>query len=381
MEADVYRTLMRFFFQYQTDILLCVQDKIIVGTINKRIIEELMSDLSHAKTSQEIPIHNISSQDETLEALFHHGVMVNNQKVLPVVDKTGNFIALWSKSEILGSSLQNQNLNSIDRAKEKDQVKTDLQSKDFMPAEVAPIKPEVRFRISNTLENNVKTQANKHPEETSSHYDTDYVSIKTLEALPIPMLAVDTKGEVLFYNQDWVNLQQHNKDILGVKSLMRVTRDLMAKMAFDGNLEIDSILNLPASPEGYSLKMKSILGDHDEYRRVIGYIFWIENMAAQNSSVNETKEAISKTPGKTNISKNQFNEESNKSYMGKTLIDLLEIEEKKIMQWAMEESGHNKSNAAMLLGIPRQTFSYRFHKLFDEKPSNKSSGKTTKKHL
>jgi DNA-binding protein Fis len=403
MEVNVYRNLMRVFFQYQTDTLLCVRDKIVIGTIDKRGIEELMSDLSHVKTAQEIPVNKITTQEQTLEALLYRGIMVNDQKIIPVVDNKGNFVALWSKTEILTTTLQFANLATpgFDKTRETSHAQKEAFNaeqnltpegrfakefikENFKAAVVAPVKPEVRFKISSSLENNVRSQAEKHSESKNiNHHDSDYVSIKTLEALPIPMLAVDTKGEVLFYNQDWVSLQQQNKEILGVKKLMNVSRDIMAKMAFDGDLEIDSILKLPNAPGGYSLQMKSIQGDHETPVRVIGYIFWAEHRYSENPDLPKTGAAKiaseNALPVETKIDENLKTFEHRQSYTGKTLIELLEIEEKKIIRWAMDETGHNQSNAAMLLGIPRQTFSYRYHKLFDEKPSGKSSTKSAKR--
>jgi|GEM_PF-2281792 len=387
MEAGVFRNLMRTFFQYQADALLCVQQSQIVGVIHKRVIEELMSDLSHADTIREIPMHMIHSRDEAHELFLRHGIEVNERKVLPVVDTGGIFTALWTKKEILQTSIAgHENGEDADPVTEKtlaeEKFTKELVDEILKPATVAPVKPEIRFQIATALENNVKNIARDNSpeksgfekssnvnEKNSRFHDADYVSIKTLEALPIPMLALDTRGEVLFYNQDWVKLQQQNRETLGVKRLMRVTRDIMAKMAFDGNLEIDSVLNLPDSPPGYLLQMKSILGDDEPRARVIGYIFWIEH-ASRPAPPGHTPQATADAP-----QKKKSPAQTGPDYSGKTLVELLEAEEKKIIQWAMEHTGHNQSNAAMLLGIPRQTFSYRYHRLFDEKPSGKSSGK------
>ena len=371
-EQNIYRNLMRNFFQFQTDTLLCVHEDIIAGTIDKRAIEELMSDLVQTE-NQEIPVQKFFSGEDALEALVHRGILVNNQKAIPAVDNNGIFIALWSKAEIL----KHITSNAPDVKKD-----SDYESLPKIPEKtnkVDPVKPEIRVQISSAQKNNEikKTQQilnSSSAETTSTHFpDSDYVSIKTLETLPIPMLAVDTRGEVLFYNQDWINLQQREKNSLGVKTLMRTSRDLMAKMAFDGNLEIDSVLHIPGAPEGYSLQMKSILGDNEPVARAIGYLFWIEHNPSQNSSGKKPEREKS---SQTKIHpENDPADEPRKDYMGKTLIELLEMEEKKIIRWAMDEADQNQSNAAMLLGIPRQTFSYRYHKLFDLKSTDTKSRK------
>ena len=43
--------------------------------------------------------------------------------------------------------------------------------------------------------------------------------------------------------------------------------------------------------------------------------------------------------------------------------EILAAEEARAMAWAMAEANDNQSDAALLLGIPRQTFNYRYRKL------------------
>ena len=55
--------------------------------------------------------------------------------------------------------------------------------------------------------------------------------------------------------------------------------------------------------------------------------------------------------------------EGSAEFSGKTLPDILAAEEARAMAWAMAEANGNQSDAALLLGIPRQTFNYRYRKL------------------
>ena len=58
------------------------------------------------------------------------------------------------------------------------------------------------------------------------------------------------------------------------------------------------------------------------------------------------------------------NEAKSSGFLGRTLPDIVSQEEKRAILWALEQAGGNRSNAAMLLGIPRQTFSYKMQKYF-----------------
>ncbi len=63
----------------------------------------------------------------------------------------------------------------------------------------------------------------------------------------------------------------------------------------------------------------------------------------------------------------------NTEFSGRTLPEILAAEEARAMAWAMREANENQSDAALLLGIPRQTFNYRYRKLM--RMQNKSKNK------
>lgn len=450
MENNPLRVLLRVFFQYQTSVLLYLENHYIAGVVEKKTAEEIMSDLSDVRQTSSIPFKKMTNEEELLNLFYRYAIEKDHQKVMPVVDQSAHFVGLWNKSEILQSlpqpakagkvSVPNVSVSGVSgpgisftEKPEKQAGVAFAESPVEVPVEVKETekkpRPEVQVKVnpdplSQDHRNNdrsadsLKPDAKSASSAESSRADSkradqknisaagleqtenppedeneEYIIVKTLEALPIPMLAVNTKGEVLFYNQDWVNLQKKNKNHLGVKNIMNITRDLMAKMAFDGSLEIDSVLSIPNPPQGYRISMRSILSEPVKISQVMGYVFWAEqepefivpenapqntlentigsnresNREKDNGSVQSTShEAVSEAALE---SVQDINGE--KSYSGKTLIDLLQEEEKKIMAWAMQETGGNQTNAAMLLGIPRQTFSYRYHKLFDSKMTKK----------
>ncbi|MDH4199536.1 MAG: hypothetical protein OEV66_04065 [Spirochaetia bacterium] len=364
MENNPYRALMRIFFQFQASAVLYLEENTIAGIIEKKTIEELMSDLSQSRINMSLPVKRFSSSGESIEALISQGAMLENQQAIPVVDHNINYVGLWTRADILKSiSSTNIHPKSADLSEnmpEKSKVKDDAKKEENLEQPRPEVKISTMAESNSNSANKIReANAEKDNSEDEILIDSNYITIKTLEALPIPMVALDTRGEVLFYNKDWVNLQKKFKDSLGVSGLMRISRDLMAKLAFEGILQIDSVLELPGSPKGYQIKMKSILGDAKNQSKVFGYVFWAEIVPEQSAH-----------PGAIGTKHASFDTEKHSpdiEYSGKTLVELLHDEERKIMQWAMAQTGDNQSNAAMLLGIPRQTFSYRYHKLFSKK--------------
>jgi len=179
------------------------------------------------------------------------------------------------------------------------------------------------------------------------------LAVLTLETLPLPMVAIDTAGSVIFYNKDWEDDYASRVDN---EFLLDEAKSLMAKKALAGSLEVKKTLDLPNILPKKLVRMKAmrseVLNDNNvPVMRTIGYLFWID----------DSKVALIDSHSREEIT--TFSED--KQYLGSTLPDILAEEEKKAISWAMNESDNNITNAAMLLGIPRQTLSYKYHKLFD----------------
>lgn len=392
MEKNQYQSLLRILYRYQSETLLVYETGLIQGLVSKHRLEEQLSDLSHAGSDFTLPATPAEMEDVLL-AISKSTLIENNRKALPVIDNNGKFLGLWDQPQILRTAVDLSQSHSVSSNNEKPeslktipQESSNQSSQGFINSdikiEVKETNNEIDLQMESTNRPPGKSRGdeNKKTINENDFSSAEYISIKTLESLPIPMLAVDTKGAALFYNQDWVELQKQNREILGIKKIMDTAKDLMAKLAFDGELEITSILELPTKLIDHELKMRSILDDTRNRPEVIGYIFWTENR--KKEVIKEIiKEVIKEIPQKrpsgefkknTSIDETHRRESNQeKKYLGKTLVELLREEEKKILLWAMNEADGNQSNAAMLLGIPRQTFSFRYNKILTNKMSNK----------
>lgn len=309
----------------------------VAGIIWKDDVEEKMSDLSVTNVVQRPPVVKISGLDQLIELYQAEGVKVENEKVLPVVDEQGGFVGLWNRAQLV-------------RVWER------------MPEVKKWAPPAVSISVPEMAEAGIKAMSAKRvmpkhiagkAEQQRAKLHQEEISVLALEALPIPLLAVDTSGNVLFYNQDWRATVK-----LDVSLVMKTARSVMADRAFSGDIGVDSIFDLDGLAENVLIKMKAMTvtsKDNVGRERAMGYLFWVEEGESFGASEAESKRSERVAA---------FDEFDTKRFQGRTFHEIMIEEEKRVLAWAMDETGDNQSNAAMLLGLPRQTFSYRYKKLF-----------------
>ena len=122
-----------------------------------------------------------------------------------------------------------------------------------------------------------------------------------------------------------------------------VASTVVMMRAMEGGLEHDETIDIRGILRSRVIKVRPIRPDSEDVMPA-GYLFWLEPAPLDNHQY----------PG---------TEKNAATYSGRTLPEILEDEERRALIWAMEQAGGNQSNAAMLLGIPRQTFSYKWKKL------------------
>lgn len=216
------------------------------------------------------------------------------------------------------------------------------------PQQSRPLPKSVAFSSPRP---NIKTEP---PEK---FLDQGRLAIITMEALPLPMLACDTLGNELFFNHDWDFFYRQKKEILNKHVLLEEAKAIMVKKAKEGSLNAQTPLWIEKFSAynavekrfiGYDVFLKAIRLDTDEgQEKTIGYLFYILPQLNAKQEVHDTKDQ--------------------QSYLGRTLPEIVAEEEKKALRWAYLQAGENQSNAAMLLGIPRQTYSYKFNKYFKKR--------------
>lgn len=175
------------------------------------------------------------------------------------------------------------------------------------------------------------------------------LAINTLAALELPLMACDGSGLQLFHNRAFGELRRRFAASLDSGELVKKAKDAIADSALKGDLDIDRPVRLRAHLSGQAVFCKAIRDFDNPAARAQGYIFWLEPVAAPASLAADFSAG---TDGN--------------GFAGRTLPEILAAEESRAMAWAMREANGNQSDAALLLGIPRQTFNYRFRKLARE---------------
>ena len=173
------------------------------------------------------------------------------------------------------------------------------------------------------------------------------MAINTLAALDIPLLACHGSGTEIFHNRAFQDIRLRDAMHLKTEDLVARAKDAIAESALKGDLDIDKAVRLRQAPRGYECFCKAIRDYENPSSRAFGYIFWLVPAAPVPAEATALYSAA----------------EGSAEFTGKTLPDILAAEEARAMAWAMAEANGNQSDAALLLGIPRQTFNYRYRKL------------------
>ena len=173
------------------------------------------------------------------------------------------------------------------------------------------------------------------------------MAINTLAALDIPLLACHGSGTEIFHNRAFQDIRLRDAIHLKTDDLVARAKDAIAESALKGDLDIDKAVKLRQAPRGFECYCKAIRDYENPASRAFGYIFWL----------------VPTSPAPAGTTALYSAAEGSAEFTGKTLPDILAAEEARAMAWAMAEANGNQSDAALLLGIPRQTFNYRYRKL------------------
>ncbi|MDH5716117.1 MAG: helix-turn-helix domain-containing protein [Spirochaetia bacterium] len=366
MENHILKNLLKLFYYFSIDYIFYIEKGLLKGFFYKRDIEEKLSDLDEVKSFNnkiDTILNKLQNLETALEIHQSFSFLYEENKVIPIVNSNIEVVGLWGRKEIIQSWENMPQIKKWSPLKISD--KEIIKSKDDDSKESQQEESGKKIKI--TVPHDFKNRKEEIAQEDTKNLikDNNYwaqLVVLTMETLPVPMLAVNIKGDELFYNAEWENIQNNNQK-LKTNILYKLGKEKIGSLALENKLDIKDTFEIMNLDNKSKLLMKTIFNFEnkaDKNIKAIGYLFWIfEN---QYSGDKNTKNSIEE-----NMTKKTFKDENKKSYMGQTLPDLLASEEKKILKWAMEESGGNQSNAAMLLGIPRQTFSYRYRKLFNNK--------------
>lgn len=220
--------------------------------------------------------------------------------------------------------------------------------------------------IKENMAKDIKASTQEKGDNESQSLQLQLLTL-SMEALPIPMLSCSTTGEELFLNSDWDFFRKQKTVLLQTSALLENAKQKMIELARQDKLDIHAPMEIE-NFSAYNTHSKKFslykiflrpmrIPTQDEQKetgKTIGYLFYI---LPDNAREQEETRAASKNNSVENKKKKE-------AFLGRTLPDILGEKEKEVLLWAYHEAGENQSNAAMLLGIPRQTYAYKFRKYF-----------------
>ena len=408
MAKNIWQKVLRVFYEYSAELVLYIEEGKVKGVISKPDIEHAMSDIEYTRSEiNTIPVRQVNDLELLIE--LHQKFAVNAYEktgVLPVVNKKKDFVGLWSRTELIQAhqpiseikawsppkvSKKTDDLNDkktedvkpsigieIDEPDEQllvteteHQASLDKDSREFEDTnaqaeqsepELRPIQEKQSKPVELNIQQSEKTVA-EIKEDTTPKWKTQIehgvLAILTIETLPLPLLAADPNGKELFFNTDWRELNKAHLSALGTQYLINFAKERMAQLALDGALDVKDTIELDVLPDNNIVKMRVIRED----TKAIGYLFWIMQRSQKPGKVQTLGDIkVRALTKKDRVSIE--NEAKSSGFLGRTLPDIVSQEEKRAILWALEQADGNRSNAAMLLGIPRQTFSYKMQKYF-----------------
>lgn len=342
---------MQHFFRFSSEVLLFA-DEDVRGIVTRADIVHQLSDISQRETK--LPLRGINGEETLLQIFEAYSITYNGAQALPLMDGNLNITAFLNRGNLLEwfsgeeeeipeqlSEPETPAENKPSLKVRKNETVKEKQSED--PTLTArEIQAEgfsfLHDNRENELEEN-KTES-EHSEETSQYK----LAIAALETLSVPMLALDLRGGELFFNHEWQDLQRQYRPQLESKGLFNSMRDqLSASIIERGGKAATDVINLEQNLLRHNVRGRTIETDKGE---TLGYLIWLERKVNASSSAGKA---------------------GGKDFSGRTLPDILSDAEEEALLWAMEQAGDNQSNAALLLGIPRQTFSYKYRKHFSGK--------------
>lgn len=359
---------------------------------------DLVRELSDLDSSSErLPTRPLRSESDIELIYSRFSIEHEGQKCLPVIDDNFELEGLWERKKAIAMlEDQPEPEKEPEQAEYETQARAEIKEKEpekrsesqpspeqstpgrpqqhdnFMPPENL-LNEEERLSLAQIMKDEDDEEENEdedlsgNAQKQSStsrlkhEIEIGRLAIATIEALTIPMLALSRSGETLFFNHDWKESHLENRTALNHNDLMTTAKELMAEAALDGTLDIDNPIEITGRLKGRVIKVRPVRkqpGSHD----TAGYLFWIEDEISVREHRVESADTVYR----------KYAVDGSR-YKNRTLPDLLEEEEKKIILWAMKQTDNNQSDAAMLVGIPRQTFSYKYRKYFKKMPRGRGT--------
>gem|GEM_PF-6842620 len=418
LSIDILHRLMRLFMEHKTDVLPVVERGRIVGQLDRLALVEALSEIRPEGYS--LTIQEAESADDLLRRLDQEGAAG-----LATINRNFEFNAVWGRAEILQAQGKipqvkiwqpptKEGVGHAEPWKAKGEPPTSegaglaevrASAAEAVVAEqvirqqpvIPPAAREARLaEMPQSVKSVVKPAPVERPlasspesattisivreipqpvsqspsvkepvtaasqrgiaENLHREIENGRMAINTLAALDIPLLACHGSGAEIFHNRAFQDIRLRDAIHLKTEDLVARAKDAIAESALKGDLDIDKAVKLRQAPRGYECYCKAIRDYENPTSRAFGYIFWLVPTPPP-------LHMVERVPGGEVGTALYAASEGSAEFSGKTLPDILAAEESRAMAWAMAEANGNQSDAALLLGIPRQTFNYRYRKL------------------
>jgi hypothetical protein len=371
LNADVLHRLMRTFMEYKTDVLPVVERGRIVGQIDRLTLIEALSEIK--AEGAYLAMKPAESSEDLLRRLDE-----NHSDGIATVNRQLEFNAVWGRAEILQAQGKIPQVKIWTPPASSTERDTEVTNEDDTPKSIHVAKQIDSPNISDVTSGapaftivresppsfspvtapaaqpaKAAPPPARNDRAVSEHLHREIergrLAINTLAALDLPLMACDGAGNEMFHNRAFADIRLREAAHLSSTDLIQRAKDAITESAIKGELDIERAVTLKAGPRGYHVYCKAIRDYDNPTSRAVGYIFWL--LAKEPARFTETDAALY-TPSAGTA-----------DYAGKTLPDILNAEEARVLSWAMREANGNQSDAALLLNIPRQTFNYRYRKL------------------
>ncbi len=355
--------------EHKTDVLPVIERGRIVGEIDRLAIMEALSEIR--PEGYMLEIKPPGSADDFLRRLDAAGA-----DTLATINRNFEFNALWGRAEILQAQGKIPQVKIWTPQTEQRRAESEMPAPETQPALRSA--PAVALRDVEEPTGSTFTIVREAPKPTpieaapparvetrpvaeNLHREIERgrLAINTLAALDLPLMACDGVGSEIFHNRAFAEIRMRDAINLKSEDLVLRAKDAITESALKGELDIEKAVKIKAGPRGYDVLCKAIRNFDDPTSRAVGYIFWLIPHVLPGPQLYTTDSATG-------------------DYAGKTLPEILAAEESKAMAWAMREADGNQSDAALLLGIPRQTFNYRYRKLMRGRPVREQQPKIKK---
>ncbi|MCS6984650.1 MAG: hypothetical protein NZM25_05955 [Leptospiraceae bacterium] len=373
MSRALKEALLGVFFSHGVQAALKLLQGKIEGVVFRQDLVRNLSDIALADSSH-VPVEPIQDVENLLQVLERYGLIKDGQKVLPVLNTTFELEQFWGRADIVRACeavprisawqvprLERSRLE-VKSSPEDVALKSQLLSegKRQLEIKIERRRPELTHAPPMASSRDGESEKDQRTEMVGSLIQDDAhrsklserlrqeveigkLAVWALETLPYPILAVDFQGKELFHNKEWEALQLKNVSPVAPGDVYEAAKKVISRRAVEGRLEAGDVMEIP----NFLAKHRIFFRAMRARSRVLGYLFWV-------------------LPEKEEPYIGREIQEKQEDFLGKTLPEILAEVEKKALLWAYEQADGNKSNAAMLLGIPRQTYGYRLKRYLGE---------------